>query len=133
MDSIPGLKMELDEDTKNATVLLLEQEDSLRRVIVLTLKQLGIDVLEASDENSARKCLERKTPDLFIINLDSPTGKKGQLIKLFREKSGDEQGAVLLTTTQRPEDKWRQRFRPDVVIYKPFDIRYLMRRIIALT
>ncbi|MGD2156924.1 MAG: response regulator [Anaerolineales bacterium] len=133
MDSIPRLELDVKDRSQAATVLLLEQEDSLRRVIVLTLKQMGMKVLEASDAPSARKYLKNHNPDLFVLNFDHPSGKNGNLINLYREKTGVDQGGVLLTTTQRPDDNWRELYKPDIVVYKPFDIRYLVKRITTLT
>jgi DNA-binding response OmpR family regulator len=111
------------------TVLLLEREASLRRVISVTLKQLGIKVWEAADASSARETLKNHTPDIFVLELDLPDINNGELIDLYRDRTGDTHGVVFLTTTQRPDDNWREEYQPDLVVYKPFDIRYLCRRI----
>lgn len=114
------------------TVLLLESEPSLRRVVSLSLRQRGYQVLEAADSEAANELLEADKPDLLILELDHPHGENGRLIELYRENNEGAEGAVLLTTTHRPEESWRFRYRPDAVLYKPFDIRYLCRRVGAL-
>jgi DNA-binding response OmpR family regulator len=109
------------------SVLLLEHESKLRRAITVTLQQLNMKVFEASDAESARSILEHQTPRLLILEFDSTNGKTGELIEYFRRKNEKGQNLVLLTTSERPGDVWRQHYRPDIVVYKPFDIRYLTR------
>lgn len=111
----------------SATVLLLETENSLRRVVAASLQQLGLRIIEAEDADAAREHLQDEAPDLFVLELDHPSGENGALIDAYREQS--DEGAVVLTTTERPKDDWRQRYQPEAVVYKPFDVRYLSRRI----
>ena len=111
-----------------SSILLLESDPGLRKSIALSLQQNGIQVLEASDNTEALEILDRVPLTLFIIDCDSST-QCGNLIETFREKSSKQTGNVLLISMERLEDQWRQQYRPDAVIYKPFDIRYLYRRI----
>ncbi len=111
----------------SATVLLLETESSLRKVVAASLQQLGLRILEAEDAAAARQHLQDEAPDLFVLEFDPPSGENGALIEAYREHS--EEGAVVLTTTERPKDDWRQRYQPEAVVYKPFDVRYLSRRV----
>lgn len=108
-------------------VLLLEHETKLRRAITVTLQQLNMNVVEASDAESALSTLEQQTPQFLILEFDSTNGSTGELIDTFRQKNGNGQSLVVLTTSERPGDVWRKRYQPDIVVYKPFDIRYLTR------
>jgi DNA-binding response OmpR family regulator len=114
------------------TVLLVESEGSLRRVITASLKELGLRVLEASDLDCARDLLKTERPDLLIAELDFPYGYNGEIIELFRNQKGESRGSVLVTTTQRFGDAWRRKYQPDVTLFKPFDIRLLCRSVTAL-
>jgi DNA-binding response OmpR family regulator len=109
----------------SATVLLFETETSLRKVMAASLEQQGFDIIQAANVDAARKHLRRDTPDLFVLELDHPAGVNGELIDTFRNQSRG--GAVLLTTTERPDDVWRSRYQPEAVVYKPFDVRFLCR------
>lgn len=111
----------------SATVLLLETETSLRKVVAASLQQLGLRIIEAEDAEAAREHLRQEAPDLFVLELDHPSGENGALIDAYRQQS--DEGAVVLTTTERPNDDWRQRYQPEAVVYKPFDVRYLSRRV----
>ena len=122
-----------DQDQPKArTILLLEKDRGLRKIITLTLLHQGMTVYAASDPHGAQQILSVEMPDLFILALDNPGGTNGGLIDLYREHQRETAGAVLVTTTVRPTDAWRNRYQPDVVIYKPFDIRFLIRCILEL-
>ncbi|MGA9531816.1 MAG: hypothetical protein WBR18_03790 [Anaerolineales bacterium] len=110
-----------------ATVLLLESEPSLRKVVAASLKQTGLRIIEAEDAEDARSRLEEESPDLFVLELDHPAGEHGALIDAYRQRS--DEGAVVLTTTERPKEGWRHRYRPEAIVYKPYDVRLLSRRI----
>jgi DNA-binding response OmpR family regulator len=114
------------------TVLLVENERSLRRVITVSLQELGLRVFEAPDINCARDLLKTERPDLLITELDFPFGRNGELIELFRKQKGEYRGSVLVTTTQRFDDDWRRKYRPDVTLFKPFDIRLLCKSVSRL-
>jgi DNA-binding response OmpR family regulator len=114
----------------SATVLLFETETSLRRVMAASLEQQGFDIIQAANADAARKYLRLDTPDLFVLELDQPAGDNGRLIETYRNQSHS--GAVVLTTTERPDDGWRSRYQPETVVYKPFDVRFLCRQIRGL-
>lgn len=110
-----------------ATVLLLESDASLRKVVAASLQQRGLRIVEAADAGRARRKLHKEDPDLFVLELDHPGGQHGGLIDAYRRRN--EGGAVLLTTTERPQDGWRERYQPEAVVYKPFDVRLLAKRV----
>jgi DNA-binding response OmpR family regulator len=113
-------------------ILLYERDPGLRKSITLTLKHQGVEVRVARDEADVRQILENESPDLFVVDHDSSIGNSGELIEMFRMKSKSAHRAVLVTATQRVNDNWRKQYQPDMVLYKPFDIRFLYRRIKAL-
>jgi two-component system OmpR family response regulator len=116
---------------EKASILLLERERSLRKVIAMSLEHLDIRVLEAGNAEQARSCIEDQAPDIFILDLDFPEGKDGELIQFYRKKNDGEKGVVFVTTTERPEDRWRLLYQPDAILYKPLDVRYLIQKLQA--
>lgn len=114
------------------TVLLVESEGSLRRVLSVSLNELGLRVLETPDTDCARDLINTERPDLLITEIDFPFGRNGELIEQFRNQKGDCSGSVVVTTTQRFGDAWRHRYQPDVTLYKPFDIRLLCKSVSKL-
>lgn len=122
-----------DQEAAPMTILLQETDSDLRKIIAMSLKQKGLRVLQAETADEASAILDDKYPDILMLDLDLPYGSCGTVIERYRKRSdGERSGAILLTTDRRPGDEWRKRYRPDAVIYKPYDIRYLLRRICSL-
>jgi DNA-binding response OmpR family regulator len=115
------------ESVMHESILLLESNIDLRRVITISLQQIGYKIFDVTDAAHAFEILERTTPEVFILELDVPFGKNGALIERYRDcqERVTWEGTVILTTTFRPGDAWRRRYKPDAVIYKPFDMRAL--------
>lgn len=114
------------------TVLLVESEDSLRRIMSVSITELKIRVLEAADLESAMDMLKTEHPEVLVIEYDFPFGHNGKLIELFRRHKEKRQGYVVVTTTRRLDALWRRQYRPDATLYKPFDIRELCKTIKSL-
>ena len=55
-----------------ASLLLVEDDTSVRRVVTLQLSLVGYDVQAAEDAGQARRMLEEKTPDLAILDIMLP-------------------------------------------------------------
>ena len=110
-----------------ARVLLLESEASLRKVIAASLQQSGLEIIQAASPDEAREQFSQNPAAVFVLELDHPAGENGQLIEDYREHNGH--GSVVLTTTERLQDEWRQRYQPEAVVYKPFDIRVLAKSV----
>lgn len=120
--------------TKQAySILLIENDPELRKVMKISLEQCGMRVTAVSKSFNVLKVLEDDIPDFFLVDFDFPGADPGKLIQVFRELKKDSRGFAMVTTTSRPDDNWRRRYQPDAVIYKPFDLRHLQRRISALT
>jgi DNA-binding response OmpR family regulator len=86
-------------------------------------------VIEASTVEQARTYLMERPPKVFILDLDYPEGKSSELIHIFREQSDGDQAVVLVITGERPKDNWRSQFKPDLILYKPLDVRYLIKKL----
>jgi DNA-binding response OmpR family regulator len=116
------------------TVLLFESESDLRKVVTACLEQIGLRVLEASDTASARKLITGEHPSLLLLELDFPDGKNSALIEDFRSISQHAKRScrVVIMTEQRIGDEWRRQYKPDFVIYKPFDTRFLCYRVASM-
>ena len=122
-----------------ANILLLEREHDLRKAIVLSMLQMDMHVTEASTIEQARNYIQEQLPDpaddlsrkVFILDLDFPDGKSSELINLFRQKNDGQQAIVLVITAERPMDTWRTIYKPDAILYKPLDVRYLIKKLKA--
>jgi DNA-binding NtrC family response regulator len=124
------LKPEINQNAKNqASILLFEQEQDLRKAIVMSMLQLDMHVIESSTLEEARSHLQELTPKVLILDLDFPEAKSSELIDLFRQKNDGDEAVVLVITGERPKDNWRSTYKPDLILYKPLDIRYLIKKL----
>lgn len=119
------------------TILLVEEDTDLRRVVAASLEQQGWHVLTASTPDDAEAFLGQEGPSILVFGAEKSWNASGDFIHLFREEaaSADRESVVVITPTDRLAEQWRTQNMPDVVIYKPYDIRYLNRCIesVALT
>ena len=121
-----------DPDLLSSRILLLESDSSLRKCIDLTLRPFGVELFEASDAQTALKIIQDRSLDLFLLGLSPADPETGDVMDAFRKKMPERHSYIVLMTVQRPDDRWRQRYLPDQVLYKPIDVRFLYRRIKAL-
>ena len=58
---------------KRLTILIVEDDDDLRRLYRTTLTLAGFDVEEAADGLDALRRMESRKPDLVVLDLGLPT------------------------------------------------------------
>jgi len=87
-------------------VLLVDDSQTVRRMLEWTLKPCGFRILHAVDGVHALEILKAETVDLAIVDLNMP---RMDGIELIRSVRGDEKlknlPVILLTTENREEDR----------------------------
>lgn len=109
-------------------ILIIEDDPQLRKVLLHSIKNLGIPVLSTNKTNLTIELFYLKSPDLVILDLEDEPPELN-LVEALRDQDDT---AVLLLSSNRISDELRSKIQPKEVIYKPFDTRYLCRRIVAL-
>lgn len=112
---------------KNHSVLVVERELALRNAMLISLVGLGLDARQAGSGEDAARILDHFTPDVLIVDFDYPEGRNARLIETYRQRLGECAQPVIVTTTQRLTESWRRMCEPISVLYKPFDIRLLIK------
>jgi DNA-binding response OmpR family regulator len=108
----------------------VETDAALRKAMALCLLESGWRILPAGDVAEACRILERESPEVLVLNVGSPPDRQGTAVEKFRERHmEDRKGFVLIIADQHLEEAWRRRYHPDAVIFKPFDVRHLARKI----
>jgi DNA-binding response OmpR family regulator len=129
-------KDDMDKDMNNLEdkpqVLILENDPALRKVMEISLEQVGVRVAAVGMHANVEEMLQQNLPEVFILDIDMPDGEPDKLMTAYREHQASKVGTVMISTVNRLEDNWRRKHRPDTVIYKPFDMRYLVRKILSL-
>lgn len=127
-----------------ATVLIVEDEDQLRRTLTLYLAHRGFTVAEADTVETAIEALQAFTTPfdaiLLDINLSDGTGWDvlrylqahelaggGSATTLSEEAQWQPRPRVIVMTAVRPAQCRLDEFRPAALLLKPFPIDVLMR------
>jgi two-component system phosphate regulon response regulator OmpR len=119
--------------TVNAHVLVVDDDERLRRLLVRYLTDHGFRVTAAADAAEARACLRSLRPDLMILDVTMP-GETGLDFVDDLRRSGDTGLPVLLLTARgAPEDRIAGfEAGADDYLGKPFDPYELVLRVRAL-
>jgi two-component system KDP operon response regulator KdpE len=112
-------------------VLIVDDESSLRRVLLMSLAALGLEAEEATNGEQALALLRTDHYDLVLLDIDMP-GKGG--IETCREiQRLSPRPVVLMLTVRDGEEDKAKAFEAgaDDYITKPFRIRDLVARVRA--
>jgi CheY-like chemotaxis protein len=104
-------------------VLVVDDEELVRLVLVRTLRLGGFDVFEASDGLEALACLPAVVPDLVLTDLNMPRCNGEQLCLEIKRQAATA-GVHVVMMTGGPLDEARMRaIGCAAVIYKPLPDR----------
>lgn len=115
-------------NSQDLLILIVENDPQLRKVMLHSIKTLGFPVLSSNKAKEAIELCRLKSPDLVILDLEDELPQLN-IVEALRHQNG---GAVILLRSNRLGDDLRSKIKPNEVIYKPFDTRYLCRRIVEL-
>jgi len=113
------------------TILVVEDEPSIREVVCLYLKRAGFQVLDTGDGHEALKLLDESTPDLVVLDLMLPGIDGFQITSMLRAK-GDI--PIIMLTARRSEmDRIAGlEMGADDYVVKPFSPQELVSRVRAV-
>jgi two-component system, OmpR family, KDP operon response regulator KdpE len=116
---------------KAATILVVDDEPQIRRVLRTTLSAEGYAILEARDGTEAFEKVRNAKPDLILLDMNMP-GLDG--LQTCREiRSDSEVPIIMLTVRSAEKDKVRALDAgADDYVVKPFGIQELLARVRAL-
>ena len=116
------------------TILIVEDEDAIREMLMMVLAQAGFLPISAADAEDAQKALDENLPDLVLLDWMLP-GISGVewARRLKKETIYREIPIILLTARGEEEDKVRGlEIGADDYITKPFSPKELVARIRAV-
>jgi len=114
-----------------STVLVVDDEPSVRDVVVRYLKRDGFRTLEAGDGDTARGLLEQETPSLVVLDLMLPGMDGLSLCRWIRERS--ELPVIMITALGEETDRLTGlEMGADDYLTKPFSPRELVARVRAV-
>jgi len=116
------------------SILVVEDEPDIRKLVQYNLVQERFKVLEAEDGEQALKILQREKPNLVILDLMLPGLSGLELCKLLRERPQTAQLPILMLTAKAGEaDKVvGLEIGADDYLSKPFSPREMVARVRAI-
>ena len=116
---------------KSAEVLVVEDEDDVRRLVRVLLERAGHSVVEAANGLEALRRLEGGAPDLVVLDVAMPELDGWQTLERIRDLS--DVPVLMLTARAGELDKVRGlRGGADDYVTKPFGRQELLARVEAL-
>lgn len=118
----------------NLNILVVEDEDAIREMLIMVLEQAGLKVSAAASAEEALGALAENRVDLLVLDWMLPGMSGVELARrLKREPSYKELPIILLTARGEEEDKIRGlEIGADDYVTKPFSPKELVARIKAV-
>jgi type II secretory ATPase GspE/PulE/Tfp pilus assembly ATPase PilB-like protein len=116
------------------TILLVEDEEPLRRVLKDLLEREGFSVIEAADGVAALDEVDRSAPDVLVLDLNLPRLDGYGVLSHLRARNSTASIPVLVLTAKGDEDSEVRvfEFGANDFLTKPFRPRALSARLHAL-
>jgi len=129
LDDLPPARAEL--TRSGALVLLVEDEEQLRRVMRDLLQRQGFSVVEARDGAEALEEMDRHAPDIILLDLNLPKVDGYSVLSQIRSRSATRQLPVVVLTAKGDEDNEVRvlELGADDFLTKPFRAKALAARL----
>jgi DNA-binding response OmpR family regulator len=131
--SVPATKLLVREPAgqspKFRRVLLVEDDDTLRRVIARNLTSRGIAVREAATAAEAIEAATTEPPDLLLLDINLPDQTGWDVLRELKRHGGDVPTIVL--SAVRVGQSRLDEFHPLAYLPKPFPLEALLRLVLA--
>ncbi len=115
-------------------ILLVEDDEAIRRMVVFNLERAGFETLEAGDCQQARVAIADHRPDLILLDWMLPDMSGPEFARALRRDDDTRELPVIMLTARSMEDDKVRGFDSgaDDYITKPFAARELVARIQAV-
>ncbi|MEJ2011751.1 MAG: response regulator transcription factor [Anaerolineales bacterium] len=114
-----------------AKLLLVDDDDLLRRSLTFNLEQAGYDVMASGTAEDALAIARREPPDLVLLDIGLPGMDGLDALRIFQEKIGSP--VIFLTARRRELDEvLGLELGAEDYVTKPFDQDVLLARIKAV-
>jgi CheY-like chemotaxis protein len=133
-DDVPALETERVVEPKDIKVLLVDDEDQLRRVMRDLLEAEGYGIAEARDGPQALDQVDQYAPDIIVLDLNLPTLDGYGVLAELRSRPSTRDIPVIVLTAKGEEDNEVRVFElgADDFLTKPFRARALSARLEAI-
>jgi CheY-like chemotaxis protein len=130
--------MELASDPeRRPTVLVCDDEDTLRYLVRATLGSQLYNIVEACDADEALACIRAHRPDLLLLDVMMPGRSGSEVLAELRRDAATAATPVIMLTASVQSDGQAGHLAPDANYYlaKPFSpviLAALVREVLAV-
>ena len=124
----------LEKDSRNPTVLIVEDDEDSRYLMRLELEDLGYLIVEAENGEKAVEVAEREHPDIILMDLSLPVMDGIAATQKIRATEGFN-GVPVIAVTAHQEMDFREEAKAagfDAYVTKPIDMAWLSELIKGL-
>ncbi|GEN83244.1 DNA-binding response regulator [Sporosarcina luteola] len=115
------------------TIMVVEDDQMIRNLILIYLKKNGYDAVEASDGEEAKSVFLERRPCLILLDLMLPKVSGEEFYTWIREQKHNEVSVIMLSAKVRIEDRISGlNLGADAYMTKPFDPNELIAQVEAV-
>jgi len=115
--------------TARQTVLVVEDDASIREVISDILEDKGFRVVPAVNGSDALRQLDRERPDVMVLDLLMPVMHGWAFMESYLEKTGGSLIPIVVVSVNPALPRSYNRLGVAHVVSKPFDVDHLLRAV----
>ena len=116
------------------TILVLDDDPSLRHMLQVLLEQDGHAVITAGDVQSALAQCKVQLPDLMVVDLMLPIEDGEMFLREFRRRWRHEEVPAIVLSASSARHEIARRLGVEATLSKPFfaeDLRELVARLVG--
>lgn len=116
---------------KSKTILVIDDDESIVKLIQVLLERHGFDVVTAYDGNSGLQKIVFADPALIILDIDMPEMNGFDVLERLKAKSITKQIPVIMLTARTMGDDFdlAMKKHADWYIAKPFSNDHLLEKV----
>lgn len=81
--------------THSPRILVVEDDQSVRRMLRFSLRSAGFEIFEVSTGAEALHALHRDAPEAIVLDLGLPDGLGGSVLEWLRQSEADPNGSAV--------------------------------------
>jgi CheY-like chemotaxis protein len=113
-----------------ATVLIVEDEASIRLSVEISLRSLPVRCITAENGQQALDLVDADPPDLILLDVMMPVMNGYQFLRSYRQRYGHATPVIVITAKYDSIDLyWSKKFAITEYIQKPFESGQLRRAV----
>jgi len=110
-------------------VLIVDDEDFFRKMIVMGFERNGYDVLQADNGEDALRMAQSELPDLILLDLVMPRLLGFEVCQMLRKDERFSKTAIIIMSAKsyKPDMDKAAELGADAYVVKPFELNDLMK------